>query len=282
MTTTFQIIQFSPVPEQAEFINIALLVHDGPRIVFDKRFPKLGCLRSGFDKALLADYISYWQNCVRDMSPDLFRRDVLSGSSQFCLGKENHIHGPIDERIEQQLIAKFLSHGDRVNKQGRYDRYIATKISDYLHKYIGIEKTQNILKQAPPKRFLSAEAYHCLGSNGFKIARVINGSDELLLMDGVSLGKRHDPKRAQERATHIAYMFFRIKKIKEEIKKIERRDVHSAALIFDDDASSRDPHAEFALDVLDRNADIVQYASQAQGRLSDIAARAIAHPFAMT
>lgn len=282
MNTKYQVIQFSPVPEQAEFINVALLLHDGPRIIYDKSFPKLGCIESGFNKTLLAEYLLFWENCLQSSMPvDAFQKELSSSSSQFTIGRENLIYGPIDTQLEKSLMERFLSHGNRDKKRGRYDKYVATKIDDYIYSILDRRyiDPSSILKQAPPRRFLSREAYQCLGSNGFKVARVINGLKDLVLLDGITIGSKHDPKRAQERATHIAYMFFRLKKIKSEISRIEHRSVHSAALIFDDEEPHRDPHAEFAIQVLERETDMLQYASQPSTELTQLVAKSAAHPF---
>lgn len=55
----YSIVRFSPVPEEVEAVNVAVLLWDRPpRLLFDSDFPRLAAITSRFDRTLLRAYLT--------------------------------------------------------------------------------------------------------------------------------------------------------------------------------------------------------------------------------
>ena len=155
------------------------------------------------------------------------------------------------------LKRRYLFRSHEGSHKVELKKYIETRLHEFITDKIGIPDAP-LLKRASPKEFLSPSVMDHLKSNGFKVARVLSGRDNLLLIDGITLGSI-DPTVVQQRATQIAYGYYRINQVRETIAKYERRNLYRSVVLFHQNGPQGqvNPHEEYALEVLKRDSDML-------------------------
>lgn len=101
----YTVVKFSPIPEQTEYVNVALLFSD-PRfgLVYDSKFPKLTCVAPNFDTEFLIEYM----RAAMLPSQEFAVRSVNLASAQFQLTPIRELAAPLTPEVARLLKRALL------------------------------------------------------------------------------------------------------------------------------------------------------------------------------
>lgn len=248
----FRVVRFSPVPEVTEHINVALLVvADRPRLLVDVEFQKLGCVAPQFDATMLRFWLESIQEELRRIAPANAATFLATVSSQFALGEPQVLVRSLDQKLETRLIDLYLRR-HRASPQQKGDRQQIESLLDTALKALELDPSR-FLKRARPDQFLSSESRKILQTEEIQFARVLNGRNGLVLMDGINLhaNKAH----LCQRTSKVGASFFVVGQKKQPLEVSEGRKIIRAAFVFDGVVET-DPEVQYAVAQLQQHSDV--------------------------
>jgi hypothetical protein len=254
MTAQYSIVRFSPVPEQTEFVNVALLFSD-PRVglVYDERFPKLTCIAPYFDTGFLVEYLSAVVANAGARDFQTAAGEVSRASAQFRLSAARELARPLTQDIVARLTKAHLARAEHTHRRetAAERRRIEPKLEEFLSRYMAKDRPAVRLR-AKPEQYLSDEIVKRLRDPKFTIARVVTTPDHLIAIDGVDLSL--SDTAVERRAVSVSFAYDMLVGAAEPIRRFENRDVYRAALVFGQPRSVKQEHA---IDMLSRYASAV-------------------------
>ena len=252
---TFRIVRYTPAPEFIEPVNIAILIIDRrPRLILDSSFPKLSCAVPRCNLEPLRFLLEWLDAEVRECTASTAHLRITQHSSQMQVSDEKTLTRGITRDLEGELIGLYLKRHTRTPDQTERRIYIDTLLDRVVETELGLRHVQ-MLKRASPQDFLSSSAYDHLRSNGFKISRVISGTQKLILMDGINL-QLLTGNYLRTRTQEIGYAFFAMGSIKRELPQLESRELIRASFVFNRETADLDPKSEYLLETLNRDSDL--------------------------
>ena len=259
MTSQFHVIRFSPVPEFTEPVNVALLLvdeHGRSRLLYNAAVPKLQCVAPAFDKGLLVFLLQRLSSKVSGIRVSAALEILRAESAQIQLGDACHYYGAFDETSEAQLKETYLDVHRRRQPvaAGMKVKHIETKIEDVLVSQFHVP-ADRLHRRARPREFLSERVYAAVRGNSFHIARVIDGTKALVLVDGINLASSSN--YIQSRAQKIGYAFYAMEPVARELQRTESRKLVRAAVCFSEGAKSGDARIDYALHLLGQESDVL-------------------------
>ncbi len=256
--TEFNVIRFTPDPEAIEPANVAILLKERPpRLIFDPAFQRLECLAPSFGTKNLLLWLEEMRDIVREPSALGARPEdvVRRSSAQFSVSEAKSLGGHVSAEVERLLVQRYLrrqarSH-ERVERATREQR-VEAKLHDYLVRTFRVPESR-ILRRASPVDFLGPQAVAELRGNGFTCHRVINGTRNIVVVNGLSLAGG-TWKVVTSQAERIAFAVYRLGQIKEFVERVEKRTLSRATVVFGSvpSESPHAPHYEFARDLAGR------------------------------
>lgn len=271
MTAEYSVIRYSPSPEVIEHVNVALVFwgHPKPRVVFDPQFPRLNCLAPGVDSAFLEFYLRDLKDRLVDPSNHQMH------SAQFELSKPRQITDPVGSDLEKTLRAKFLHRRPLSAATGAQTKteYVDTALHEFLVKQVGVAE-RDIKRRAIPADFLSAAVVERhFSENGVSVSRVLVGARSLVVADSVNRWLR-SIRQIEQRASRIGLAFFRLGKAREDILRIDGRQLHRAIVFFGKPRPGTAARLEYVEETLKRDADYPVEAGNPTREFIEIARRA--------
>ncbi len=255
MNLAYNLVQFSPLPEEIEFINVALILWgDRPRIVFEDSFPKLRCIAPNFDTELLEVSLHGLDRTLQAASVAEAHRVVNAYSAQLRAVEARPIHGSIDDAAVV-LRRRFLSRPQRAESIQAQESRVSDDEEglDRMLGALGVPQHM-LIRHAKPADYLTRPVMRRLGSNGFRTARVINGRRHLLLLDGLFLGG--SGAALTQRVGKISFGFYRMGEVRSAVEDIEHRKLARVLVLMGKD-NETDPHVQF----VHRDLDLLEHAS---------------------
>jgi hypothetical protein len=251
----FRVVRFSPVPEVQEPVNVALLfVEDKARLVSDFEFEKLGCVAPSFDKSILRFWLEDIRETLSSVQPEDAYTHLASRTAQIQVGPMHWLTRKLSPEFELRLINNYLRRGHRHNAPSeRHLQYVDSLIEDEISKVF--VKTGRLLKRARPETFLSPQSLNLLSAKNIRFSRVLNGTKQIVLMDGLNLAVT---SRAQikQRAAEVGYGYYTLGISKNQIEQIEQKSIVRAAFLFHRPIGS-DPEIDYAANLMSRDADLL-------------------------
>jgi hypothetical protein len=280
MSLEFNVVRFTPDPEEVEPVNVALLLwgSDRPRLLFDETFPRLRCIAPNVDSSLVRYYLEdLSQRLAEDATPR--ERIGASLSSQFQLSQPKRIVTQPTEEVLTTLKERYLRTPKMAAhaSQGRVQaKLIESRLDQLLLSRLHVSGS-NLMRRASPKDFLSPETYQAIGGNGIVVARAIRGPHHLMLIDGVNLGLQ-PVTNIELRGQHIAAAFYKMGQLRDDLARIERRDLTRATVFFGQPSSENlrryAARMEFLRDMLRTQSDLVEDADAPSHEFIEAVARA--------
>ena len=257
MNSSFSVVRFSPDPEEVEYVNVAVLVWFGSyELVIDRRFPKLNCVASGVSARLLREQIEYITQLLADVHPERLPEKARAMSAQFEVSKPRELvlqppHS-VDERVRELLRKRYLAKPRATHTDA--SETIDVRTATLVERFMGglAIPTNKLLKRATPEEFLPLAVARKL-TDTMKVTRVINGAQDLVLLEGLDLAK-FPAAYAQQRAEQVAYNYYRLGKLRDELRQLATRQMHRAVLVFGEAMNEK---TEFAIELVKRDSDYV-------------------------
>jgi hypothetical protein len=254
MSPQYSIVRFSPVPEQTEFVNVALLFSD-PRIglIYDERFPKLACIAPFFDAEFLVEYLSAVIKSAGARDFAAAASEVHRATSQFRLSPACELARPATQQVIKQLKRVHLAKTEHTHRRetAAERRRIEPKLESFLAHFLPADRP-SIKSRARPSHYLSPEVVRRLRDPKFRIARVVNTPQHLIAIDGVDLSWNESV--VERRAYQVSFGYDMLVGVADDIRSLEGRDVYRAALVFGEKRTAKHEHA---LDVLSKYASAI-------------------------
>jgi hypothetical protein len=253
----FNVIRFTPDPEEVEPANVALIFWgDKPMLVYDDSFPRLACLSPGFDSQLVKYELDDLADRLRESDPKQALRMITGASSQFQVSESKRLfRGHPDAQAlrvlrEAYLLKRKPGHGSNAATR----TYVDSQLQAFLAETLQVSE-QRMLRRATPAEFLDPAVYARLKDNGFKISRVINSPRRLVLIDALPLTL--STLQVEQRAQRIASAYYRLAQLKDDIRRVENRDVFRATVLFGAEAIEMTSRKGFAATMVERDSDEV-------------------------
>jgi hypothetical protein len=251
----FRVIRFSPVPEFQEPVNVALLfIEDKARLVSDFEFEKLGCIAPSFDKSILKFWLEDIRETLSSIKPEEAYAHIASRSAQIQVGAAHWLTRTLSPDLETRLIHDYLRRVHRHSASSeRHLQYVDSLIEDAITSvHIGIS---GLLKRARPDKFLTPKSVAMLAAKNIRFSRVLNGTKQIVVMDGLNLAVT-SKAQIKQRAAEVDYGYYMLGNSKNKIEQIEQKNIIRAAFLFNRPLDS-DPEIDYAANLLGRDSDLL-------------------------
>lgn len=259
MNPNYRLLQFSPVPEFVEPVNVALIVDDGrTRILYDKDFRRLRCVVPDFNTKTLCYMLDYLDSNVATMESEFITAYIANQSAQFSLSEIHPLETVPDKTILGALTDSYLRRfrTDLEGKDKASSGYIESSLSRLLLEDVGVSESR-LRKRAKPSTFLRTNrAKNVFRKSNISVKRVLDGDRGIVLIDGIDLAKGN-AKHLGDRTSSIAHAFFMFDKHRQEIERAEQRHVSRAAVVFNIACRADDSHYDYFVNQLERDSDIL-------------------------
>jgi len=254
MTTQYSVVRFSPIPEQTEFVNVALLFSDRRwGLIYDDSFPKLTCIAPHVDTLFLVRYLKSVVASAAEANFATTAGEVGRASSQFEIGPTRELTQPVTAELVAQLRKTYLSKAHHTHRKETMieRRRIEHQLENFLGRFLPADRP-SIKSKAKPNQYLSEEVVRRLRDTKFHVARIVSTPKHLIALDGVDLSWK--PDVVERRAYQVSFAYDMLVGVAEPIRRFENRDVYRAALVFGRPDSAKHEHA---IDMLSKYASAV-------------------------
>ncbi len=269
----YSLIRFSPVPEDVEPVNVAVVVWGPPpRVLFDERFPRLGSITPDFDAHLLRLFLQDLPAQIADGD----RSGLLRATSQIQVTTRRRLLPPLTTEAEVFLRKRYLSRaaGRTLVKAKAEREAVEMGLDRFLRIQLEVARPEIHVRMRPAD-FLPRELVERhIPEDGLRVARVITGRSLVLAIDGVD--RRMTLGFAEKRAMTIGATFFALGGLQQELLEKYRRRLRRAVVFFGRAPEHHSPRLEYLEETLRRESDLSCEAGQPSADLLQAARDATA------
>ncbi|MEM6275253.1 MAG: hypothetical protein AAF735_08445 [Myxococcota bacterium] len=267
----FRVLKFAADAESGDPVGVALLVgQESPKLVFDRKFPRLSCLAPDMNPALLEDYLEALRPHLSRSTLDEVEAEIARLSPQLSLTTTKDLFARPTNATLRLLKSKYLGRETRKASRGKRSQ-VNGAIEEYLRQRYQVPESL-LLKKAKAHDFLSHDLLPRLGEDELSIARVINAPHHLVLLDGLKLSE--PGKTMNDRALKVGSAFHRLRELREPLQEHGRELFIASVLV--EHPERLDSRQDYAIKLLGHESDVVVRDTETSLKLASAIERAVA------